>query len=328
MRRVWMIVVCLTFSSFVAAEDPTTQRKDTPQTDALAKQITSELFDAVQHSDVGDIANDPTGKNAGLSYDVHMSDCENRWVALYHKPEDPDYTYGFVYIDPQAGFTLHYSGHFTIGADANYHVAANPFPPDKGSLKIRLDKNGIAALLPARALAQLRLPQKPDWLKYYRDEADPITHKVNWGFFYNGIGDSRRAIDYLEAAYSEKPDAPRVVFELAYAYNALGRPEDAIRVSKDEFRKKPKDELLCREMAFAYLHLKSYKEATEQYQSCIALCDDSEDGRAEKSELAMNLSAAYERLGDTQNRDAWLDKAKGWAPKGSAVYKYFHPNEE
>ena len=328
MRQVWMIVVCLTLSFLAAAQDPTTQKSANAQSDALAMQISSELRRAVQHSNIGDVANDARGKASGLSYAVHMSDCDDRWVALYHKPEDADYTYGFVYIDPQAGFTLHYFGRFTIDADANYHAASNPLPPDKYSLKIRLDQNGIAALLPARALAQLRLPQKPDWLKYYKDEADPVTHKVTWGFFYNGIGDSRRAIDYLESAYKEKPDAPRVVFELAYAYNALGRPEDAIRVSKDEFRKKPKDELLCREMAFAYLRLKSYKEATEQYQSCIALCDDSEAGRAEKSELAMNSSSAYEHLGDMQNRDAWLDKARAWAPKGSSVYKYFHPNEE
>jgi tetratricopeptide (TPR) repeat protein len=311
-------------SFFAAAQDATTQKTANTQADALAIKILSELRVAVQHS----TADDRLGKTASLSYEVHMSDCEDRWVALYHKPEDPDYTYGFVYIDPQAGFTLHYFGRFTIDADGNYHAASNPLPPDKFSLKIRLDQNGIAAPLPDRALAQLQLPQKPDWLKYYEDKADPVTHKVNWGYFYNGIGDSRRAIDYLEPAYTERPDTPRVVFELAYAYNALGRPEDAIRVSKDEFRKKPKDQLLCREIAFAYLTLKSYKEATEQYRSCIALCDDSESGRAEKSELAMNLSSAYERLGDTPNRDAWQDRARNWAPKGSQIYKYFHPNEQ
>jgi tetratricopeptide (TPR) repeat protein len=326
MRRVWKMAVCLTFSFFAAAQYPKTP-KDNTQVDALAKQMTSELLGAAQHSDIGNI-NDPTGKKAGLSYDVHMSDCENRWVALYHKPEDPDYTYGFVYIDPQAGFTLHYVGRFTIDTDAKYHVAPNPLPPDKYSLKIRLDQNGIAALLPPEALAQLVLPERPAWLKSYEDKADPITHKVNWGFFYNSIGDSRRAADYLESAYRERPDAPRVVFELTYAYNATGRPEDAIRVAKSEFTKNPKDELLCREIAFAYLRLKSYKDATAQYQACIVLCADSESGMAEKSELAMNLSASYGGLSDTTNRDAWLEKAKNWAPKGSAVYKRFHPGEE
>ena len=327
MCRVWITVICLTFSSFAAAQDSSPKRGNA-QTDALAIQTSSELSSAVQHTNAGDIADDPIGKAAGLSYDVRMSDCENRWVALYHKPEDADYTYGFVYIDPQAGFTLHYFGRFTIDAGGNYHVAFDPLAADKVSLKIRLGQNGIAALLPARALAQLQLPQKPDWLKYYEDEADPVTHKVNWGFFYNHIGDSRRALGFLEPAYKERPDAPRVVFELTYAYNATGRSEDAIRVAKSEFAKNPKDELLCREIAFAYLHLKSYRDATEQYHACLALCGNSESQMAEKSELAMNLSSAYGALGDTANRNAWLEKAKSWAPKGSPVYKYFHPGEE
>src|SRR3954467_7361887 len=149
MRRVWIVAVCLTFSSFAAAQD-SSQKRDNVQTDALAKQISSALLSAVQHSNIGDIADDPVGKVAGLAYDVHMSDCENRWVALYHKPEDADYTYGFVYIDPQAGFTLHFFGRFTVDPDGNYHAATNPFPADKYSLKIRLDQNGIAALLPPR----------------------------------------------------------------------------------------------------------------------------------------------------------------------------------
>jgi tetratricopeptide (TPR) repeat protein len=274
------------------------------------------------------LAADDPPKSPTLRYDLHMSDCENRWIALYHMPQDSDYTYGFVYIDPEAGFTVQYGGRFTIDADGKYRLAPNPIPPDKMNLKIRLDQNGIAALLPPEALTELGLPEKPDWLKSYEDKGDPVTHKVNWGYFYNGIGDSRRALDYLESAYKERPDAPRVVFELTYAYNATGRPEDAIRVAKSEFTKNPKDELLCREIAFSYLRLKSYRDATGQYQACIALCDDSESGMAEKSELALNLSAAYGALSDTSNRDAWLEKAKNWAPKGSAVYKHFHPGDE
>ncbi|HWW15940.1 MAG TPA: hypothetical protein VN310_14865 [Candidatus Dormibacteraeota bacterium] len=274
------------------------------------------------------LATDDPPKSPTLSYDLHMSDCENRWVALYHNPEDSDYTYGFVYIDPQAGFTVQYGGRFTIDANGKYRLAPNPIPPDKMNLKIRLDRNGVAALLPHEALAELGLTEKPDWLKFYEDKADPITHKVSWGSFYNGIGDSRRAIDYLESAYRERPDAPKLVFELVYAYNALERPEDAIRLSKSEFAKNPKDELLCRELAFGYLHLKSYKEAATQYQACVALCGDSESQMAEKSELAMNLSSTYKALGDAPNSEAWLEKAKRWAPKGSPVYKYFHSEEE
>jgi tetratricopeptide (TPR) repeat protein len=267
-------------------------------------------------------------KVAGLIYDVHMSDCENRWVALYHKPEDADYTYGFVYIDPQAGFTVHYFGHFTIDAAGKYHAATDPLAQDKISLKIRLDQNGVAALLPPAAIAQLQLPEQPDCLNFYKDKADPVTHKVNWGYFYNGIGDSQRALGFLEPAYKERPDAPRAAFELTYAYNATGNPEDAIRVAKAAFDKSPKDELLCREIAYSYLRLKNYKEATGQYQACIALCGDSQSQMAEKSELAMNLATAYGAMGDAATQDAWVEKAKSWAPKRSPVYKHFHPEED
>jgi tetratricopeptide (TPR) repeat protein len=246
--------------------------------------------------------------------------------------DEPRYIYGFVYIDPQAGFTLDFGGEFTLNGDGSYHAVPDPVHSIQGDhpadFRIRLEQNGVAALLPHRALEQLGLPDKPDWLKFYLDTADPVTHKVDWGFFYNAIGDSRRAVDYLESAYGENPDAPRVVIELAYAYNALARPVDALRVLKSEFAKKPKDESLCREMAYAYLKLKSYREATQQYPVCIALSDDSDTGRAEKSELAMDLSAAYEGMGDTQNRDVWIKKAQDWAPKGSAVYKHFHPGEQ
>src|SRR5271157_3091373 len=324
------VLGCLPSAIGQAKDDPCANLKsdrEVQECHAVA-QIAPELRSAAQNGTAVTAANDPSGTAAGLRYDVHMSDCEDRWVALYHSPEDRDYTYGFVYIDPDAGFTLHYFGVFTIDNDHNYHEAPNPIPTDKMSLKIRLDQNGVAALLPPSAIAQLKLPEKPDWLEYYEDKADPVTHKVSWGFFYNAIGDSRRALNYLESAYSENPNAPRVVIELAYAYNELGRPGDTLRVVKSEFAKKPKDESLCREMAFAYLKLQSYKEATEQYQSCIALCDDSEKGMAEKSELAINMSAAYERMGDTQNRDAWRKKSRDWAPKGSPVYKYFHPDEQ
>ena len=322
-----LAVVCL-----VSAQSPNKpvagQKGADTQADALAIQISSELLSAVQHVNIGNVASDPTWKAAGLNYDSHMSDCEDRWVALYHKPEDTDYTYGFVYIDPQAGFTVQYGGRFTIDANGKYRLAPNPILPDKMNLKIRLDQNGVVAILPPAALAELGLPEKPDWLKSYEDKTDPVTHKVNWGSFYNGIGDSRRAVAYLESAYKERPDSPKLGFELAYAYNAIERSQDAIRLSKSEFAKNPKDELLCREMAFAYLHLKSYKEAATQYQVCVALCGDSESQMAEKSELAFDLSSAYNGLGDTANHDAWEVKAKVWAPKGSAVYKHFHPDEQ
>lgn len=324
------VLGCLPSASGQAKDDRCASMKSDREVQEchLAVQKASDLSAALQSGSDRAAANDQEVTATGLRYDVHMSDCEDRWIALYRRPEDHEYTYGFVYIDPQAGFTFQYVGNFTIDGDRNFHEAPDSIPHEKLNLKIRLEQNGIAALLPPGALAQLGLHETPDWLKSYEDKADSVTHSVDWGFFYNAIGDSRRAVDYLGSAYRERPDAARLVAELAYAYNALGQPEDAIRVSKIEFARNPKDELVCREMAYAFLDIKSYKEATEQYPSCIALCDDSEKGRAEKSELAMNLAAAYARMGDTQSHDGWIKKARDWAPKGSAVYKHFHPDEQ
>src|ERR1700733_9631923 len=123
-------VVCVV-SAQTANKPVAEQKRPNEQTDAVAMQISSELLKAVQVSNIENVNSSPLWKAAGLTYDVHMSDCEDRWVVLYHRPEDSDYTYGFVYIDPQAGFTLHFGGRFTIDADGKYRSAPNPIPPDK-----------------------------------------------------------------------------------------------------------------------------------------------------------------------------------------------------
>src|SRR5579863_6944032 len=73
-----------------------------------------------------------------LDYSLHMSDCENRWVALSREAGETNYTYGFVYIDPQAGFTLQYGGLFSIDSGGGFHPEKGPITPDKMNLKIRL----------------------------------------------------------------------------------------------------------------------------------------------------------------------------------------------
>lgn len=64
--------------------------------------------------------------STGLDYNLHMSDCENQWVVLSHEASDKPYTYGFVYIDPEAGFTLQIAGSFTIDAGGKYRAEPNP----------------------------------------------------------------------------------------------------------------------------------------------------------------------------------------------------------
>jgi Tetratricopeptide repeat len=205
-----------------------------------------------------------------LSFNFRMVDCENQWVALPKKPGEDSYGYGYVYLDPGAGFTLHWGGSFTLDAQEKYHKV-----PDRSDGKerriIRLGGYGVAAPLPKvaplskEALTQLGLPERPDWMKYYEDRSDAVSRKVHRGRAYNLIGEPERALAYLEPAYKERADAQGLAFELAYAYNALKRYDQASTVLTSAVARNPKDPHLCRELAFTYLHTKKFKEAVEQY---------------------------------------------------------------
>ena len=70
-----------------------------------------------------------------------------------------------------------------------------------------------------------------------------------------------------------------------------------------------------------YLHLGRYQEAIEAYLKSLPLVP--EDNLQARSEQALNLAMAYDQLHDSSNRDAWLAKAKAWAPAGTPVADYF-----
>jgi len=266
-----------------------------------------------------------------LSFNFRMVDCENQWVALPKKPGEDSYGYGYVYLDPGAGFTLHWGGSFTLDAQEKYHKV-----PDRSDGKerriIRLGGYGVAAPLPKvaplskEALTQLGLPERPDWMKYYEDRSDAVSRKVHRGRAYNLIGEPERALAYLEPAYKERADAQGLAFELAYAYNALKRYDQASTVLTSAVARNPKDPHLCRELAFTYLHTKKFKEAVEQYPYCISISEGGDLAR--KSEMAFNLAWAYYQLRDKENCQQWLSKAKEWAPQGSPIYGFFKQQPE
>src|SRR4030095_15638647 len=105
-----------------------------------------------------------------LSFTLRMVDCENHWVALPKRPGEDAYGYGYVYLDPEVGFTLHVGGRFTIDAQDQYRTVSGP---DTKVLLVRLRGPAAAfppvAPLPKAALTQLGLPENPEWMKFYED---------------------------------------------------------------------------------------------------------------------------------------------------------------
>ncbi len=262
----------------------------------------------------------PAAGAAPLAFSERLSDCDGRWVVLPAPAGKDAFLFGFVYVDPSAGFTLDVGGLLKVDARGEFHRV-----PDSGREKarfmIRLDarNNGPAALLPTAAISQLGLEELPAFVRFYTDTSDPVTHRVRWGSHLNHVGDSRRALTYLEPAYAEKPDANGLAFELAYAYNALGRNADALDVLKKAVARDPDDLLLGVELAFSYLSSGTLEAAIDLYLKLIPRCD--EKHMLQKSEMAYNLSRAYERSGNEANARKWLADAKAWAPEGSPLHE-------
>jgi hypothetical protein len=260
-------------------------------------------------------------KGSLLDFSTRFTQCINRWVAFPRKPTDTKYSYGFIYLDEQAGFTYQVGSDFKIeGANRFIKLPDQDFEK-RINLKVRIEGNRNAAILPPEALAQLGLQEKPDWLKSYDDGKNTPYHRMRLGFWLNDIGDSKQALLALESAYKDDPTMERLELELAYAYNALNQFDKSIAVLSTALKNKPKDALLGNELAYANLHKGNYKEAIELYLQYIPLYPDGH--MVEKSEMAMNLAQAYEGTGNSKEQQQWLEKAKAWAPEGSSISNYF-----
>jgi len=254
-----------------------------------------------------------------FSFTTRASDHENRWIALRPQKGEEAYPFGFVYIDPEAGFTFNLEGKLARDAEGKYTRVPIGIE-GKGRVMVRLSaqRNPPAALLTAEVIEQLGLPETPDWLEYYADRSDSITHRVRWGSHYNHVAACQRALTYLEPVYQEKPDAEGIEFELAYAYNELNRPAEAITVLKQGMARHPDDILLGSELAFAYANAGMPDAAVQLYLKLIPRCG--ENDKLRKSEMAANLASLYSRVGDAPNAKKWIDNAKAWEPPGVEMF--------
>lgn len=259
-----------------------------------------------------------------LSFTKRLSDFEGRWVVLRPTSGDGKLLFGFVYIDPQAGFTLDVGGALEVDADGRYRRVPDA-NPRRARILLRVDagNNRPAAPLPGEALEQLGLDEVPEIASSYVDSSDPITHAVRWGRHHNHVAAPQQALAYLEPAYGKQPDAKGLEFELAYAYNALGRHDDALAVLRRAIERAPDDLLLGRELAYAYSKAGKLEAAVEWYLKLVPRCGERE--MIVKSEMAMNLSGIYARLGDAKGAEEWRAKAKAWAPPGTPLYRHLNP---
>jgi len=263
---------------------------------------------------------------AGLrafSFDQSALDLEDNWVV---QPTEAKDTYSFMcaYLDLEAGFTSQIGGQFVLDREGRAKLAPD-WPKEKMNLKIRLQGDFTVSSMPPGILKDLGLESPPEFLKHYRPEVETPENRLRRGFHLNHIGECQRALVTLEPLYKAQQNLKGLAFELAYAYNALRQQDKALPVLAGAAKSDPKDPWIARELAYTYLHAARFQDAVVAYQKSLPLVP--EDNPQERSEQAMNLAMAYEQLKDTANRDAWLAKARAWAPTGSPVANYFAQQE-
>jgi tetratricopeptide (TPR) repeat protein len=142
-----------------------------------------------------------------------VSDCENCWVAWPKNEREKEISYGYIYIDSQAGWTYHWEGNFSCGKSGELLKGADAMP-DKSMFKFRLENDFPVLKLSKIGLYQLQLPDAPDWIEYYKVDKDTLRNQVRWGSYYNHIGRPDKALQYLEQAYKLDANTRNLVFEL------------------------------------------------------------------------------------------------------------------
>jgi len=247
---------------------------------------------------------------SSLRFNKRFVQCEDKWVA-YQRDKDSTYTYGFIYIDSQAGLTYQNKGRFKITDDNTFVSVKDAL--DTISLKVRLQPNNVkVAIIPDDKLKELQLPEFPDWLQYYKTDTGTIERLFRWGYLYNSWDECDIALPYLERGYKMNPDFKGLAFELAYAYNALDKCDKAITVLETALATHPNECYMYKELSYAQIHTGQLDKAAITCKKGIGLCTD----KSMKAEIAINLAQGYYKLKDKTNFKYWAKETRKWATKG------------
>ncbi len=250
-----------------------------------------------------------------LKFDTKYYDAVDKWIAFPKKEADTTYTFGFIYIDEQAGFTFDYTSHFEK-TDSGLKKLPRQF---EAGLKSRLSRNTIdVAILSDDQIADLELPKEPEWLAIYKEGSEKPEYLKNIGFHYNANGASNLALEPLLKAYGIEPHLKGLEFELAYAYNATGKFNEAITVLEKAIENDPQHFWFYRELGFSHKNLGQVEKAEEIYRKGLDLTKD----KAQKAEIAVNMAQSYAQLKDEKKFKEWAKLTKKYSEKGSKFEQY------
>lgn len=245
----------------------------------------------------------------GLTFDKKNVQCEDKWIA-FPMAKDSTYTYGFIYIDSKAGMTFNYEGKFKINSDGQFIKEGDE--SESSSIKVRLEPNKVLiAKIPDSKFTELKVEAKPKWLEVYKTDENSIERLYKWGYMYNGWGECKKALTFLEKAETIDPNFEGLQTELAYSYNAIEQYDKAETALLKTLAKSPSDCYALKELAYAYRYMKVLDKSEEVYNRMISACDN----KYYVQETAYNMAYYYYQIKDKKNFKKWNKEVRKWSGK-------------
>lgn len=244
-----------------------------------------------------------------LKFDKRNVQCEDKWIA-FQKDKDSTYTFGFIYIDSQAGLTLNYEGKFKIESKGKFIRLDDDTKNEVGFMKVRLRPNRTAiAEIPESKFKELKIEKTPSWLKNYKTDENTIERLYRWGYLYNSWDECEKALTYLEKADKINPTFKGLQTELAFSYNALGKYDKAETSLNKAIKDNPNDCYTYKELAYTYTKLSELEKVANTYKTMTKICEE----KNFIQETAYNLAFEFFKLKDIIKFKHWKTETEKWS---------------
>lgn len=255
-----------------------------------------------------------TFAQSNLIFNKRFVECEDKWVA-FSINKDSSYTFGFIYIDAQAGLTFNREGNFKFNKDKIINVEKLK----EANIKIRLEPNNVkVAIIPSMMFENLDIKQYPDWLKYYKTDTTTAKHFYNWGFMYNGWNECEKALTFLERAKSIDPNYKGLNVELAFSYNCLAQFDNAEKILQAEIVSNPTDAYVNKEYIYTLIQNKKIDLACSQFYKSTNITNDNQYN----AENCFNILGYFYKSKDKDNFKKWYSELAKWQIANKLIRTY------
>jgi tetratricopeptide (TPR) repeat protein len=249
-----------------------------------------------------------------LTFDKRFVECEDNWVT-FNEDKDSTYSYGFIYIDEEAGLTFNLEGKFKVKPSYVYEVEKNK----EASVKFRLEPNNVkVAVIPASMYKDLQIDSIPDWLKFYKNNLNSAKRLYTWGYMYNGWNECEKGLEFLLKAKSVDPNFDGLAVELAFSYNCLNEFDKALNVLGFAINEEPSNEYINKEYIYTLIKTMEIDRAIVQYNKSIEL----NIKNTHNAENCFNILGYYYKKRDQKNFKFWEKELKKWPNDNEQITEY------